>query len=82
MRRLLSIVRKSNVLNIKNYNKLRNGVNDALQTETEKAILRGFYPLVDMPPERVEPEVTPTGPFEPVPGLSDEANLYLQQAMQ
>ena len=80
MRRLLTTIRKQNVRTINQYNSLRSTVEDKL-TGSEKAAM-AFYPLVDMPPERVEPEVTPTGPFEPVPGLSDEANLYLQQAMQ
>lgn len=80
MRRLLTIIRKQNVRTINQYNTLRGAVDSKLKGN-EKAGM-AFYPLVDMPPERVEPEVTPTGPFEPVPGLSDEANLYLQQAMQ
>ena len=80
MRRLLTTIRKQNVRTINQYNSLRSTVEDKL-TGSEKAAM-AFYPLVDMPPERVEPEVTPTGPFEPVPGLSDEANLYLQQATQ
>ncbi len=80
MRRLLTTIRKQNVRTINQYNSLRSTVEDTL-TGSEKAAM-AFYPLVDMPPERVEPEVTPTGPFEPVPGLSDEANLYLQQATQ
>jgi len=80
MRRLLTTIRKQNVRTITQYNTLRGAVDNKLKG-SEKAGM-AFYPLVDMPPERVEPEVTPTGPFEPVPGLSDEANLYLQQAMQ
>ena len=80
MRRLLTTIRKQNVRTINQYNSLRSTVEGKL-TGSEKAAM-AFYPLVDMPPERVEPEVTPTGPFEPVPGLSDEANLYLQQATQ
>ena len=80
MRKLLTTIRKQNVRTITQYNTLRGAVDNELKG-SEKAGM-AFYPLVDMPPERVEPEVTPTGPFEPVPGLSDEANLYLQQAMQ
>lgn len=80
MRKLLTTIRKQNVRTINQYNTLRGAVDSELKG-SEKAGM-AFYPLVDMPPERVEPEVTPTSPFEPVPGLSDEANLYLQQAMQ
>lgn len=80
MRSLLTIIRKQNVRTIKQYNTLRGAVDNELKGR-EKAGM-AFYPLVDMPPERVEPEVTPTGTFEPVPGLSPEANAYLQQAAQ
>ena len=80
MRRLLTTIRKQNVRTINNYNNLRGTVEGEL-TGREKSAM-AFFPLVDMPPERVEPEVTPTGAFEPVPGLSPEANAYLQQATQ
>lgn len=80
MRRLLTIIRKQNVRTIDQYNTLRNGVEDKL-TGKEKAAM-AFFPLVDMPPMRVEPEVAPTGTFEPVPELSPEANAYLRQAAQ
>lgn len=80
MRSLLTIIRKQNVRTIKQYNTLRGAVDNELKGK-EKAGM-ALYPLVDMPPERVEPEVTPTGAFEPVPGLSPEANAYLQQAAQ
>jgi hypothetical protein len=80
MRRLLTTIRKQNVRTINQYNTLRGAVDGELKGSQKAGM--AFYPLVDLPPERVEPEVTPTGPFEPVPGLSDEANLYLQQAMQ
>ena len=81
MRRLLTHMRNASTYNISRYNTLRNNVENALKTDAEKASMV-FFPLVDMPDMLVEPEVTPTGPFEPVPGLSDEANLYLQQTMQ
>ena len=81
MRRLLTHMRNASTYNISRYNTLRNNVENALKTDAEKASMV-FFPLVDMPDMLVEPEVTPTGPFEPVPGLSDEANLYLQQATQ
>jgi len=80
MRRLLTIIRKQNVRTISQYNSLRDGVEDKL-TGKEKAAM-AFFPAVDMPVERVEPEVAPTGTFEPVPELSPEANAYLQQALQ
>jgi len=80
MRRLLTTIRKQNVRTINQYNTLRSTVENKL-TGKEKAAM-AFYPLVDVPPERVEPEVTPTTPFEPVSGLSPEANAYLQQAIQ
>ena len=80
MRSLLTIIRKQNVRTIKQYNTLRGAVDNELKGK-EKAGM-ALYPLVDMPPERVEPEVTPTGAFELVPGLSPEANAYLQQATQ
>jgi hypothetical protein len=58
MRRLLSIIRKQNVRTIKQYNSLRGAVDNQLEG-SEKAGM-AFYPLVDMPPERVEPEVDDT----------------------
>jgi len=80
MRRLLTIIRKQNVRTIDQYNTLRDSVEEKL-TGKEKAAM-AFFPLVDMPPMRVEPEVAPTGTFEPVPELSPEANAYLRQAAQ
>ena len=59
MRRLLTTIRKQNVRTINQYNTLRSTVEDKL-TGSEKAAM-AFYPLVDMPPERVEPEVDDTG---------------------
>jgi hypothetical protein len=58
MRRMLSIIRKQNVRTIKQYNSLRGAVDNQLKG-SEKAAM-AFYPLVDMPPERVEPEVDDT----------------------
>lgn len=58
MRRMLSIIRKQNVRTIKQYNTLRGAVDNELKGR-EKAGM-AFYPLVDMPPERVEPEVDDT----------------------
>ena len=58
MRRLLTTIRKQNVRTINQYNSLRGTVEDKL-TGSEKAAM-AFYPLVDMPPERVEPEVDDT----------------------
>ena len=58
MRRLLTTIRKQNVRTINQYNSLRSTVEDKL-TGSEKAAM-AFYPLVDMPPERVEPEVDDT----------------------
>ena len=80
MRRLLTIIRNQNVRTIDQYNTLRGSVEEKL-TGKEKAAM-AFFPLVDMPPMRVEPEVAPTGTFEPVPQLSPEANAYLRQAAQ
>ena len=62
MRRLLTTIRKQNVRTISQYNTLRGAVNGELKG-SEKAGM-AFYPLVDMPPERVEPEVddTPSTP--------------------
>jgi len=59
MRKLLTTIRKQNVRTINQYNTLRSTVEDKL-TGSEKAAM-AFYPLVDMPPERVEPEVDDTG---------------------
>jgi len=58
MRRLLTTIRKQNVRTIDQYNTLRGAVDDKLKGN-EKAGM-AFYPLVDMPPERVEPEVDDT----------------------
>jgi len=58
MRRLLTTIRKQNVRTINQYNTLRSTVEGKL-TGKEKAAM-AFYPLVDMPPERVEPEVDDT----------------------
>ena len=58
MRRLLTTIRKQNVRTIDQYNTLRGAVDDKLKG-SEKAGM-AFYPLVDMPPERVEPEVDDT----------------------
>ncbi len=59
MRRLLTTIRKQNVRTINQYNTLRGAVDNELKG-SEKAGM-AFYPLVDMPPERVEPEVDDTG---------------------
>lgn len=59
MRRLLTIIRKQNVRTIDQYNTLRGSVEEKL-TGKEKAAM-AFFPLVDMPPMRVEPEVDDTG---------------------
>jgi len=59
MRRLLTTIRKQNVRTINQYNTLRGAVDSKLKG-SEKAGM-AFYPLVDMPPERVEPEVDDTG---------------------
>ena len=59
MRRLLTTIRKQNVRTINNYNNLRGTVEGEL-TGREKSAM-AFFPLVDMPPERVEPEVDDTG---------------------
>ena len=58
MRRLLTTIRKQNVRTIDQYNSLRGAVDGQLKG-SEKAGM-AFYPLVDMPPERVEPEVDDT----------------------
>lgn len=58
MRRLLTTIRKQNVRTINQYNTLRGAVDNQLKG-SEKAGM-AFYPLVDMPPERVEPEVDDT----------------------
>ena len=58
MRSLLTIIRKQNVRTINQYNSLREAVDNKLKGK-EKAGM-AFYPLVDMPPERVEPEVDDT----------------------
>ena len=58
MRRLLTTIRKQNVRTINQYNSLRGAVDGKLKG-SEKAAM-AFYPLVDMPPERVEPEVDDT----------------------
>jgi hypothetical protein len=58
MRRLLTTIRKQNVRTIGQYNNLRGAVEGKL-TGSEKAAM-AFYPLVDMPPEMVEPEVDDT----------------------
>ena len=59
MRRLLTTIRKQNVRTINQYNSLRGAVDGKLKGK-EKAGM-AFYPLVDMPPERVEPEIDDTG---------------------
>ena len=59
MRRLLTTIRKQNVRTITQYNTLRGAVDDKLKGSEKSAM--AFYPLVDMPPERVEPEVDDTG---------------------
>lgn len=59
MRRLLTHMRNASTYNISRYNTLRNNVEGALKTDEEKASMV-FFPLVDMPPERVEPEVDDT----------------------
>ena len=59
MRRLLTTIRNQNVRTIKQYNSLRGAVDNKLKG-SEKAGM-AFYPLVDMPPERVEPDVDDTG---------------------
>lgn len=58
MRRLLTTIRKQNVRTINNYNNLRSTVEGEL-TGKEKAAM-AFFPLVDTPSERVEPEVDDT----------------------
>ncbi len=58
MRRLLTTIRKQNVRTIGQYNSLRGAVDGELKG-SEKAAM-AFYPLVDTPPERVEPEVDDT----------------------
>ena len=58
MRKLLTTIRKQNVRTITQYNTLRGAVDNELKG-SEKAGM-AFYPLVDMPPERVEPEVDDT----------------------
>jgi len=58
MRRLLTTIRKQNVRTITQYNNLRGAVDSKLKG-SEKAGM-AFYPLVDMPPEMVEPEVDDT----------------------
>jgi hypothetical protein len=58
MRRLLTTIRKQNVRTIGQYNNLRGAVEGKL-TGSEKAAM-AFYPLVDMPPEMVEPEIDDT----------------------
>ena len=58
MRRLLTTIRKQNVRTINQYNTLRGAVDNQLKG-SEKAGM-AFYPLVDMPPERVEPDVDDT----------------------
>jgi len=58
MRRLLTTIRKQNVRTIKQYNTLRGAVDNELKGSEKSAM--AFYPLVDMPPERVEPEVDDT----------------------
>lgn len=59
MRKLLEILRRHSIAKIEEYNGLRNSVAEELKGK-EKAAM-AFYPLVDMPPERVEPEVDDTG---------------------
>ena len=58
MRRLLITIRKQNVRTINQYNTLRGTVEDKL-TGKEKSAM-AFFPLVDTPSERVEPEVDDT----------------------
>jgi hypothetical protein len=58
MRRLLTTIRKQDVRTIKQYNTLRGAVDNELKGSEKSAM--AFYPLVDMPPERVEPEVDDT----------------------
>ena len=59
MRRLLTHMRNASTYNISRYNTLRNNVEGALKTDEEKASMV-FFPLVDMPPMLVEPEVDDT----------------------
>jgi len=59
MRKLLTTIRKQNVRTITQYNTLRGAVDSKLKG-SEKAGM-AFYPLVDMPVERVEPEIDDTG---------------------
>lgn len=58
MRKLLEILRRHSIAKIEEYNGLRNSVAEELKGK-EKAAM-AFYPLVDMPPERVEPEIDDT----------------------
>ena len=59
MRKLLEILRRHSIAKIEEYNGLRNSVAKQLKG-SEKAAAMAFYPLVDMPPERVEPEIDDT----------------------
>ena len=59
MRRLLTHMRNASTYNISRYNTLRNSVEGALKTDEEKASMV-FFPLVDMPPMLVEPEIDDT----------------------
>ena len=59
MRRLLTHMRNASTYNISRYNTLRNSVESALKTDEEKASMV-FFPLVDMPPMLVEPEIDDT----------------------
>ena len=59
MRRLLTHMRNASTYNISRYNTLRNNVEGALKTDEEKASMV-FFPLVDMPPMLVEPEIDDT----------------------
>ena len=59
MRRLLTHMRNASTYNISRYNTLRNNVEGALKTDAEKASMV-FFPLVDMPPMLVEPEIDDT----------------------
>jgi hypothetical protein len=59
MRRLLTHMRNASTYNISRYNTLRNSVENALKTDEEKASMV-FFPLVDMPPEMVEPGIDDT----------------------
>ena len=58
MRRLLTTIRKQNVRTINQYNTLRGAVDGELKGSQKAGM--AFYPLVDLPPERVEPEVDDT----------------------